>query len=86
MYFGVIAVAIACAAVTRLEPRGLAHAMFATAGAQTIVPLIALAAWQPPVDSGVFEVLIVNAFFVVLWVASALLFLRAESIRLPLMD
>jgi hypothetical protein len=42
MYFGVLAVGIIGAVIARFRPRGMAHALFATALAQTAVAAIAL--------------------------------------------
>ena len=75
-----IVVGIIGAAIARLRPQGMARALFATACAQALVPAIALiigksrSMQEPP---GVLGVLALNAFFVVLFVASALLFRRA---------
>lgn len=74
MYSGVIAVGFVGAYVTRLEPRGMSLTLAATAIAQALVPLIALAIWRPPFTSGVVQVLGVNALFVAMWAVSALLF------------
>ena len=79
MYIGVLAVGLIGTAIARLEPRGMARALFATALAQASVPVIAMIIWKPPITSGVMRVLGVNAFFVALWVGSALLFLRASA-------
>ncbi len=64
-------------------PDGMARALFATALAQASVAVIALIIWKPPVTSGVLEVLGVNAFFVALFVGSALLFRYAARGRTP---
>jgi hypothetical protein len=82
MYFGVLAVGIISAAIARLRPQGMARALLATAIAQALVPVIALviggsqarSMQEPP---GVLGVLVLNAFFVMLFVVSALLFRRA---------
>jgi len=83
MYFGVLAVGIIGAIIARLEPRRMARALFATALAQTLVPVIALIIWNPQVNSwgaaGVFSVFLLNTFFVILFVGSALLFRRAGA-------
>ena len=83
MYFGVLAVGIIGAIIARLEPRGMARALFATALAQALVPVIALIIWDPQVNSwvaaGVLGVFGLNAFFVMLFVGSALLFRRASA-------
>ena len=83
MYYGVLAVGIIGALIARLEPRGMARVLFATAGAQMLVPVIALIIWPPQVTSwgaaGVVGVFILNAFFATLWLGSALLFRRAST-------
>ena len=79
MYGGVIAVGIIGAIIARVRPHGMARALFATALAQALVPVIALIIGESQVTSvEVFlGVLGVNAFFVMLFVGSALLFRRA---------
>ena len=86
MYFGVIAIGIIGAIIARLRPQGMAHALFATAFAQALVAVLALIIGKPQVHSlqeppGVLGVLALNAFFVALFVASALLFRRAAQGR-----
>jgi len=85
MYLGVLAVGLIGAVIARLEQRGMARALFATALAQALVPVIALIIWKPSITSdasgwgsaGVLGVFGLNAFFVMLFVGSALLFRRA---------
>jgi hypothetical protein len=77
MYIGVLAVGIIGALILRFQPQGMARALFATALAQTVVALIALIAELGSPWSGPRELLMLNGFFVALWVGSALLFLRA---------
>lgn len=81
MYFGVLAIGIVGALFARLRPRGMALTLFAVASAQMLVPVIVLATpsiryvlWEPPGPVGVF---VLNAFFALLWVGSALLFRKA---------
>ncbi len=74
MYIGVLAVGLIGAVVARLEPRGMARALFATALAQALVPVIAMIISKPSVTSGLF---VLNALFAILFVGSALLFRRA---------
>ena len=84
MYFGVIFVGVIGAGIARFRARGMARALFATAFAQALVPVIALligrsqasALQEPP---GLAGVLALNAFFVLLFVVSALLFRHAGS-------
>ncbi len=82
MYGGVLLVGIIGAIIARFRPHGMARALFATALAQALVPVIALIIWKPQVTSveaflGMLGVLGVNAFFAMLFVGSALLFRRA---------
>lgn len=84
MYFGVPIVGIIVAAIASFRPHGMARALFATALAQALVPVIALVIWSPQVRSwspGVLRVFGLNAFFVMLFFASALLFRRASGVR-----
>jgi hypothetical protein len=79
MYVGVLAVGIAGAIIARFQPRGMARALFATGLAQVLVTGVALITQK---DLSGFEIVMVNGFFVVLWIGSALLFLRAKfSVR-----
>lgn len=73
MYVLVLFVALVGASIARFEPREASMAMFATAGAHAIVPVVALVA-------GLGPTLLADAFFIAAWVASALLF-RQASLR-----
>ncbi len=82
MYGGVLAIGIIGSIFARFQPHGMARALFATALAQALVPVIALIIWNPQVTSwapGVLGVFGLNTFFVALWVVSALLFRRASA-------
>lgn len=86
MYFGVPAIGILGATIARLRPQGMARALITTALAQALVPVIALIINKPQVTSveasmGVLGVLGLNAFFVMMFIGSALLF-RRSRIRL----
>lgn len=78
MYAGVIGVAIVGALVVRGRARGMSRALLATALAQALVAVIALAgglgASEPP---GRLGILILNGFFVALFALSGWLFARA---------
>ena len=82
IYGGVIAVGVAGALIARFRPRGMARAMVAAACAQAVVAAIALMIGKQhsPVSS-VVEILGLNGFFVVLWLVSARLFVRAARAR-----
>ena len=72
MYYGVLAVGFIGAWLARFEPRGMARAMNATAGAQALVFVIALVAgwgFTGPI----------TLFFLALWLGAARLFQKAAQ-------
>jgi hypothetical protein len=77
MHGGVLAVGVVGAAFARSEPTGMARALWATALAQALVPLLALAAGADFTGSGPLEIVAITALFAAFWLASALLFKRA---------
>lgn len=79
MYFGVVALGIVGALIARFRPRGMAYALFAMALAQALVMLIALVARLGLPWSGPAEILVLNGFFIALFVGSAWLFRRAAE-------
>lgn len=75
MYLGVLAVAFIGSVISRFQPRGLAVAMWVTAGAQVLTVVIALlAGWHHLAESSLTEIIGINGFFAVLWAISGLLF------------
>ena len=87
MYFGVLVVGIIGAIITRLQPRGMARALFATALAQALVTVIALIAGKHQSSvSSVPEILILNGFFITLFLGSARLFGNAVREETPADD
>ena len=81
MYLGVIAVGIVGSLLARFRSGAMAHALFATAMAQTLVAAVALWAGLGLPWSGPAEIMLLNAFFVAVFAASAWLFRRAASGR-----
>lgn len=83
MYFGVLAVGIIGAIISRLQPPGMSRTLLATAVAQASVPVFALIFWPPRVISwgaaGVSGVFTLNAFFILLLIVSSLLFRHAAQ-------
>jgi hypothetical protein len=83
MYVGVLAVGLIGAVLARFRAGGMVRAMFATALAQALVTVIALIVMphgtSPDALWDVLVVLGVDAFFIALWVGSALLFRRASD-------
>lgn len=84
LYGAVIAVGIISSAFAKLKAREMTRAMIATAITQALVPIIALFIWNPETTSwapGVLEVFVLNSFFVVMFIISALLFRHAAQKR-----
>ena len=80
MYGGVLAVGIIGAIIARFRPRGMALALFAAAFTQALIAVIALIAGLGAPVNGPREIVGLNAFFVVLFVGSALLFQKAARV------
>ncbi len=72
MYIGVLAVGVIGALIARFRSPGMARVLFATAIAQMLVAVIAQLA-------GLGFTFVLNGFFAMLWVGSALLFRRASA-------
>ena len=77
MYFGVLTVGIVGAIIARFQPRGMARALVAMALAQALVTVIALGAGLGLPWSGPAEIVLLNGFFIALFVGSAWLFRRS---------
>ena len=74
MYLGVLAVGFLGAVIARFQPRGMAYALFATATAHALVGVIVFAGRMD-------AALPLDAIFVAVWIASALLFRSAGAAR-----
>ncbi len=79
MYLGVLAIAVLGTLAAGFRPRGMARTFFAMAGAQLLVPAIALYAWGVEPVIPVARVFGANAFFAFLFTATALLFRSAAD-------
>jgi hypothetical protein len=78
MYGGVLAVAILGALAVRFRPHGMARALAATALAQALAGVIAVSAgWGSTGANWPRPVVVLTAFFAVLWLVSAWLFRKA---------
>lgn len=77
LYYGVLAIGVVGALVARFRPRGMAGAMAVTALAQAAVAAGALVAGLASPQSGPFEIVALNGFFVALWAGAAVLFREA---------
>lgn len=76
VYLGVVAVLIIGASLARLRPRSMSIALFVTAAAHAALAIYGIVAgWEPT--------LMADAFFIGVWVASALLFRQASTESAP---
>lgn len=74
MYFGVIAIGVIGAAISRLQPLGMAYSLFSMALAQALVAVIALTLGLGLPYSGPAEIILLNGFFVAMFAVSGWLF------------
>lgn len=77
LYGAVLAVGFLGAILAKLQPLGMARAMFAAAATQVAVPFVALLIKQPELTMGVLWVIVLNTIFAGLWVLAGWLFRRA---------
>lgn len=77
MYFGVLAIGVIGAFISRFQPSGMALALFATALAQASVAVVALIGGLGSPHSGPLEIISLNGFFIALFVGSGMLFREA---------
>jgi hypothetical protein len=82
IYLGVIVIGFFGAIITRLKPQGMSRVLFAMAIAQTLIPVIALSVWGREIDwsPSMLGVFVLNGFFVMLFIGSALLFQQASAL------
>ena len=80
LYVGVLAIGFIGAIMARLQPRGLARALFATALAQALVGAIAL---KLPNTASSVQIVILHGVFVALFAGAALLFQYAARKGFP---
>lgn len=84
IFFGVIAIAILGSFIAGFRAAGMARAMFATAAAQLLVGVIALAAGLgSPGYEGLYEAVMGTTVFTALWLISAWLFHKAAGKQTP---
>jgi hypothetical protein len=79
MYFGVIAVGIIGAIISRFRPMGMARTLLAMALAQALVALIALIAGLGLPWSGPAEIIMLNGIIIGMFIGSAWLFKRTVA-------
>lgn len=79
LFAGVLVLGLAGAALARLQPLGMARALFVTAAAQFLVPVVALIVWRPDFSPGVVQVFVLNFCFVLLFATAGILFRHAAT-------
>ncbi len=83
MYFMIILLGFTGAILSQFRPKGLSLTMFGMAAGQFLVPVIAYVIWRPELTIGVLKIFLVNFFFVLLYIASAMQFRKVWK-SLPL--
>lgn len=79
MYFGVIGIGIFGGIVSRLKPAGMAYTLLVMAIAQGLILAIALIAGLGLPWSGPLELILLNGFFIAMFLLSAWLFLAQHE-------
>ena len=77
LYPASLLLAVGGAIASRLEPRGMSRAMFATAVAIAVVPALAIFRWETPPFLALLKGFILSAIFAALFAGSGILFRRA---------
>jgi len=81
MYLGVLAVLLIATFIASFKPERMALALTATASAQVLVTAIALLGEMGAPENTPVQLISINGFFVVFWMASALLFRYSTGAR-----
>lgn len=81
VYFGVLAVGAVGAAVARLQPRGMARALYAMAGALALAWFLTQVVWSDTPAGPVWNVGVMHGGFVLLFATAGLLFRHASLAR-----
>ncbi len=77
LYLAVLLLGLVGAGIARLEARGMAWTLFATAMAQFLVPVIALVCWRENFDTAVVKIFVLNFVWVLMFAGAGLLFRQA---------
>jgi hypothetical protein len=77
LFFVVLLIGMVGAFVARYQARGMSIALFATAIAQALAPVIALTIWSLPLSTGLVKAFTFNTFIALSFATSARLFARA---------
>jgi hypothetical protein len=77
LYGGVLVTGLVGAALSRLEPAGLARTCFAMAAAQFVVPIVAYLGWRPNFDANVALIFALNFVWVTMFAVAGILFRQA---------
>ncbi len=83
LYWLVVITLFLGSAASRFKPQGLSLTLFAAAGVQMLIPVIAFIINQPDFSPGVVHVFMINATFAAIFIASGLLFrARAQASKI----
>jgi len=79
MYFGVVAIGVIGAIITRLKSSGMARVLLVMAYVQALIAAIAMIAKLGLPYSGPLEILLLNGFFMAAFLVAAWLFRRVAG-------
>lgn len=79
LFGGVLSVGLIGAAAVRLKAKGMSNVLFLVAVAQVLVAVIALLTGHGETFDAIYEIVMVNGFFIVWWVISSMLFRHAAN-------
>jgi hypothetical protein len=78
MFFALVPlVGLVGSAIARLQPKGMSYTLFAMAGVQLLIPIIAFIINTPDFTPGVVQVFLLNGVFVMLFAGAGVGFGRA---------
>ncbi len=83
MYFGVLIIGVIGAVIARFQPQGMSIALLVTALAHSLAAMIALIADLGYPEDGPMKIMLLNGFFIVLWIVSGMLFKKAAAKQMP---
>jgi uncharacterized membrane protein YoaK (UPF0700 family) len=81
MYVGVLGIGLLGSLIARFRATGMSRTMVTVTMAQLVVTVVAVTIWKPETEEHAFSTFILNLFYVMLFLSSALLFRRASRER-----
>lgn len=83
LFLGVLLTGLIGAAISRFRPQGMAVALYAMAGVQFLVPVVAYAVWRPNFDVNVAKIFVLNFAWVLAFASAGVLYRRSGAADEP---